>query len=279
MCLQPITKKSTTASNETGAIFNKVPCGKCPKCLKNKLRDWMFRIEKELERSHTPLFVTLTYDENHVPWSIKYKNRTLEKKDLQDWFKRLRHHYKKAGIKYYAVGEYGKNGTERPHYHIILLNMDRPELIEETWGKGRIEVSAINNNRILYTLKYVSKPREKLKRTPEFSLVSKGIGKNYLTERIIEYHKADIEKHSFLTKKGGQTLPIPKYYKELIYNDEERRRLTVNQQNMNDLNREKQVKKFGKNRKREDGKVKDMLKYLELSELHNKFDTRKNEVL
>ena len=56
---------------------------------------------------------------------------TLQKSDLQKFFKRLRKKTHEK-ISYYAVGEYGDN-TQRPHYHIILFNAI-PRIVEAAWS-------------------------------------------------------------------------------------------------------------------------------------------------
>ena len=63
------------------------------------------------------IFLTLTYDDDHLP-----PNGSLVKSDLQKFFKRLR---KNSGKKmaYFACGEYGEQ-TARCHYHVILFGLD-----------------------------------------------------------------------------------------------------------------------------------------------------------
>ena len=93
-------------------------------------------------------------------------------------------------IKYYAVGEYGGK-TLRPHYHMVIFNAD-VNLFERSWALenktiGQIHVGTITEASIGYTLKYISKaskiPLHKNDdRQKEFSLMSKGLGSNYLTK-------------------------------------------------------------------------------------------------
>ena len=72
-----------------------VPCGKCPECVKAKYYSWLFRLDKELERSDNPLFVTLTMRDEHITWTNQ-GNQTLCKRDLQLFFKRLRKKHEKT---------------------------------------------------------------------------------------------------------------------------------------------------------------------------------------
>ena len=154
----------------TGAILHsrdeftyKVPCGKCPICVKAKVNSWLFRLDQELKRSVNPLFVTLTYNEETVPHGNDCL--TLCKKDLQNFFKRLRKSYEKTNpnapkIKYYACGEYGSK-TKRPHYHIILFNLQNSDLVHKAWGNGFTMSAPLRDGGTTYVLKYMHKVRQK----------------------------------------------------------------------------------------------------------------------
>lgn len=173
MCISTISIRSKHQRMDGTFVFN-VPCGVCPECVKAKLSAWLFRLGKELEISSNPLFITLTYDEDNVP--IKDGKKTLCKKDVQDFMKRLRKAYAKESskkIRYYFVGEYGtKSG--RPHYHAIMFNLDNPQLISQNWKKGFTYSPPLKNGGFKYVLKYISKPKTRKKddvRLKEFSLI------------------------------------------------------------------------------------------------------------
>lgn len=154
----------------------------------------------------------------------------LDKRDLQLFFKRLRKAHGKGNnngrtIKYYAVGEYGGR-TNRPHYHIILFNA-RVELIQQSWNLGEVHYGTVTGASVGYTLKYISKPKTVPKhanddRLPEFSIMSKRLGINYLTKAMVAYHKKDLQNRVCLTMEQGQKISMPRYYKDKIYNSEER---------------------------------------------------------
>lgn len=104
-------------------MFFAVPCGKCVLCREKKASEWSFRALCENQSSLTePLFVTLTYDNEHKP------RCGVRKEDIQNFMKRLRRNLDKLkiehDIRYFACGEYGKK-THRPHYHLILWNFPR----------------------------------------------------------------------------------------------------------------------------------------------------------
>jgi len=187
---------------------------------------------KEGERSNSALFVTLTYDTKYVPIT-ENGYMTLDKKDLQKFFKRLRK-LSDAKLKYYAVGEYGSS-RYRPHYHIILFNA-RVECIERAWALdnkkiGEIHVGEVSEASIGYTLKYVSKPKkiplhQRDDRQKEFSIMSKKMGDNYLNEKMIKWHKNDLEQRMYVPIKDGKKIAMPRYYKEKIYTTQEKTRIS-----------------------------------------------------
>lgn len=209
-----------------------VPCGKCPNCVARKTSGWSFRLLKQEEISYSALFVTLTYDTKHVPIS-KNGFMTLDKTDVQKFMKRLRK-LTNTQIKYYAAGEYGSK-TMRPHYHIILFNAKKSE-IEKAWTLenkplGSIYIGSVSGASVGYTLKYISKqgkiPMHKNDdRKKEFSLMSKGLGKNYLTENIINWHKDILTERMYVPLKDNKKIAMPRYYKDKIYTEAEKSRIS-----------------------------------------------------
>lgn len=201
-----------------------VPCGRCPPCRQRRINSWVFRMMEEDKVSSSSYFVTLTYDTNNVPMS-DHGYMTLCKKDFQDFMKRLRWNTCVRGIKYFACGEYGSTNY-RPHYHAILFNVPDPDAIVTAWGKGDVHVGLVSSDSIAYTLKYMDKPPAKGRifyrddRVREFPLMSKGLGKSYLTDAMVKYHRADFDR-LYCTKPGGFKIALPRYYKERIFSSDE----------------------------------------------------------
>jgi len=200
---------------------------------------------QEYLRSTNAYFVTFTYDDNSAPKTLK-NFMSLSKKDFQLYMRRLRHDAGK-GLKYYVCGEYGPL-TYRPHYHAIIFNCDLKYIIGETakqaelhpeyyldgrfqfnednWKNGHITVGLVTGASIGYTLKYISKPRRVPMwngddRVPEFSLMSKGLGSNYLTPSKIQYHKQDPNNRLYCQIDGGKKIAMPRYYKTKIFQPHE----------------------------------------------------------
>lgn len=115
--------------------YIEIPCGKCIGCRLEYSRQWANRMMLEAKYHSQSWFVTLTYDDLHVPRSYygdpnsgeALPSLTLCKRDIQLFFKRLR---KQTGqnFRYYACGEYGEN-THRPHYHFIIFGLDLNDLV------------------------------------------------------------------------------------------------------------------------------------------------------
>lgn len=152
--------------------------------------------------------------------------------------KRLRKLCPTARLKYYACGEYGTD-NRRPHYHAIIFNVHNAELYNEAWGKGIVHVGNVSGDSIAYTMKYIDKPpsesffvirgghkvylpKERDDREKEFSLMSKGMGANYLSPEIVNYHRADLTR-LYATKPGGHKIALPRYYRNKIYTEQEQK--------------------------------------------------------
>ena len=112
-----------------------LPCGKCPVCKMRRVNTWVFRMEEEMKVSSSAYFVTLTYDTVTVPITDR-GYMTLDKRDFQLFMKRLRK-LSANKLKYYAAGEYGEL-YQRPHYHLILFNLEDVNMIKETWNNGML---------------------------------------------------------------------------------------------------------------------------------------------
>lgn len=240
ICITPITvvrpyRKMDSKYGSENAVT--VPCGKCFICLVKRQKDWVFRMTKELNRSSSAAFITLTYEE---PPLSPNGLMTLRSQDFTKFIKRLRHETKEK-ITYYSIGEYGSK-YKRPHYHAIIFNLPHKlirnsALIESIWKAGEwegaipgiIQVDACTAGSIGYVAGYCQHgtwipdhcPNSGLvdDRKPHYSAMSKGIGSNYLTPAIKKYHKQNAI--GYLTGPGGYLQRIPRYYKEKLFTPDE----------------------------------------------------------
>lgn len=243
--------------SKSGRIANddvNVPCGKCPTCKMRRVSQWVFRLQKEDEVSSSSFFVTLTYNSEHVPISDNGL-LTLRKTDLQKFFKRLRKAQKKISndkIRYYACGEYGSE-CGRPHYHIILFNLCEEEILGKAWqldkkAIGTVSIGTVTNRSIAYTAGYINKIKRipiyaHDDRQPEFSVMSNGLGDSYLTDAIKKYHREDISR-MYITTNSGNKVAMPRYYKDKIFNENEKKKIAKYVRKVMDDNEKKEFEKF-----------------------------------
>lgn len=89
----------------------KIPCGQCRGCRLQNMREWADRMILELDHSKKAVFLTLTYNDHHLPRTTDRESGevvpTLSKRDLTNFLKRLRKQFKDRELRYYACGEYG----------------------------------------------------------------------------------------------------------------------------------------------------------------------------
>ena len=221
-------------ANKSLDEFVMVPCNRCIGCRLDYARQWANRMVLELLDNPDALFITLTYDEEHVPFSDK-GYRTVSVRDCQLFMKSLRKHFAGKKIRFFLASEYGPK-TKRPHYHGIFYglrmedfpdlqlykynNLHQPlyisELLSKTlWKRGFCTIGSVSRDTCAYTARYVLK---KLKGkdtsfytergiTPEFTLSSRrpGIGLGYF-----DNHKDYTDKISVFDGTETVSFPMPK---------------------------------------------------------------------
>lgn len=122
--------------------FIEIPCGQCVGCRLEYSRQWANRCMLELQYHDSSYFVTLTYDDAHVPKSYyadpetgeAFTSLTLVKRDFQLFMKRLRRSFPNDDIRFFMAGEYGGQ-TFRPHYHAIIFGLHLDDL--KPWRRSK----------------------------------------------------------------------------------------------------------------------------------------------
>lgn len=194
-----------------------VPCGKCIPCLMNKRSEWSFRLQQEHRVSSSAHFVTLTYDEKHMRTS-----RSLNKRDLQLYLKRLRKKDEQSRIRYYAVGEYGSK-FGRPHYHLLLFNSTE-ENIRGAWTDsnfkpiGLVHTGKVTEASIAYVTKYCIQKGEYPDGVEKpFATMSRryGIGGHYLSDEQVQWHRDDDKNYTLCP--GMVKGRLPRFYRDKIW--------------------------------------------------------------
>lgn len=221
---------------EEGEIL--VPCGQCIGCRLDRSRDWANRCMLELRDHKESVFVTLTYDNDHVPIVTSPSGNsvmTLDKRDFQLFIKRLRKSLGEQKIRYYACSEYGPQ-TYRPHYHAIIFGYCPVDLrpfskspqgyqyyvsdtLTNIWSKGHVLIGEVSWETCAYTARYIaSKYLGEMSSfyteqgiEPPMSFMSRrpGIGGN-LYARDPDFF--EVGSYYLSTDYGSKEIRIPKYF-------------------------------------------------------------------
>lgn len=181
-------------------------------------------------------FITLTYDDEHLPYDLSVNVR-----HFQLFMKRLRKKYGHQ-IRFFHCGEYGEN-FGRPHYHACIFNFDFEDRIlwttrenvhlytsaalQELWPFGFSTVGDVTFESAAYVARYVMKKLtgdkadaynwthpitgEVYTRAPEYVTMSRrpGIGKGWFDK-----FKSDVFPHDHVIVNGVPCKP-PRYYETL----------------------------------------------------------------
>lgn len=242
-CYHPITAWRARSLNKSGKralVFNKrdgfedmevqIPCGRCIGCKLEYSRQWAIRCVHESKMHKQNSFITLTYDEEHLP-----ANGSLNKKHIVRFFKDLR---KKVGFgkfRYYQAGEYGDTFA-RPHHHVCMFGFYpddavfvsrrrdysyyQSDLLDSVWKRGNVIVTDLTFETAAYTARYcIHKRSGPLKDmyydglTPEYCTMSRmpGIGKTFWDK-----FKNDIITQDQVVIRNNMIIRPAKYYDKLF---------------------------------------------------------------
>lgn len=194
-----------------------IPCGNCLACQNDKAEEWAYRVMSEYDG--TGMVLTLTYDDEHLP-----AGGCLCRKDTQDFLKRLRERIEPTKVRYFGCGEYGTNGTHRPHYHIVVLGYQYPDLeywkytkkgtqlyksrlSDTVWKNGITSVATVTRESVKYSCKYFQKLFPCPAEVAPFTFMSThpGFGAHEALEKV--------ENDSIYI--DGQRRKCPRYYLKL----------------------------------------------------------------
>lgn len=231
-CINPLDFKIKDSFNRYRMI--KVPCGHCLNCLIKKQTQIEFLAKKELLETYkngkSASFVTLTYDDNHLPLNEE-GFYTLKRKDVQDFLKRMRrnmeYHKRKVDFKILYCGEYGdgshsttKTGisTCRPHYHLVFIGLGPQEVkyyTRKLWRFGLCDIGPLGAGGIRYLCKYMTKAipdkdvkqlRDTAKVQNPFFYHSIGLAKTWIDKNLYK-----IVDDGFCFNMNGKITPFPKH--------------------------------------------------------------------
>lgn len=207
-----------------------LPCGQCIGCRLERSRQWAMRCLHEASFHDANCFITLTYDDAHLP-----VRPSLDYAEFQRFMRRLR---KEMAARFFMCGEYGDQ-TWRPHYHACLFGCDFEDKVLWTtrdsvklfssptltrlWPFGFSSIGEVNFESAAYVARYcVKKVTGDLAKvhyarsdeagsyslTPEFCHMSlkPGIGKGWF-----DRFRSDVFPHDYVVINGHKAKP-PRYY-------------------------------------------------------------------
>lgn len=206
----------------------KLPCGQCVGCRLERSRQWAVRCVHEASLYDKNCFLTLTYNQEHLP-----QDGSLHLDHFQLFMKRLRKKFG-SGIRFFHCGEYGEKFV-RPHYHALLFNHDfddkrffserngnkifTSDILSSLWTNGFSVIGDVTFDSAAYVARYVLKKVTGAaavdhygSRKPEYITMSRrpGIGKGWFDK-----FKSDVYPRDSVVVRGHVTRP-PRFYDNLF---------------------------------------------------------------
>lgn len=224
-----------------------LPCGQCVGCRLERSRQWAMRCMHESQMHVRNCFVTLTFDDEHLPAS-----RSLEYSYFQRFMRDLRRDFGCWDVtlaqyvpRFYMCGEYGER-TFRPHFHACLFGVDFPDrikfkdmssgfpiytskMLSSIWTDGFASVGDFSFETAAYVARYIVKKvtggmadshylktdletGEVYRLRPEFTQMSlkPGIGRFWYDR----YHR-QVYPRDYVIVRGRPVKP-PKYYDKIL---------------------------------------------------------------
>lgn len=246
VCFHPITgfrsRAGTLTHSRANAYIDRkmtVKCGQCIGCRLQHSHMWAIRCVHEASQHEGNHFITLTYDDDHLP-----RDGSLNHEHFQKFMKRLRKSLSGKRISYYMCGEYGEK-LERPHYHALIFGHRFRELtlggksgkgealfhsaeLEKLWPLGRSSAQDVNFKTASYCSRYVTKKitgkraEEHYLRTNPDTLETYQLAPEYARMSLkpaigatwAERYDKDNYPSDFVVIEGRKC-PIPSYYDRL----------------------------------------------------------------
>jgi len=209
-----------------------VPCGQCIGCRFDQARSWAIRCVHEAQFHKKNSFLTLTYDDEHLP-----EDGGLDVRHWKNFAKQVRN--KIGKFRYYHCGEYGGD-TMRAHYHACIFGLDFCEdreicemsdsgfpvytskSLSACWPHGYAWIGEFTFDTASYVARYCMK-----KLTGERAIEYGGIKPDYSTMSTrpgglgyLWYRKYGEQAHYMDSiNLNAAEMPMPRYYDRLLEKD------------------------------------------------------------
>lgn len=199
-------------------------------------RIWTHRIMLEASQYKDNCFVTLTYDDEHLP-----EDGSVNPEHMRFFLKLLRKKVHPLKIRYYGVGEYGDQ-TWRPHYHLVLFGFPTCQrgrtlqetnrvccptcsLVQRVWKRGHVLLDSVVPASAAYVCGYVAKKATRQysdnlgTRHPEFARMSLKPGIGYglmhdVASAIMEHGLEESEDVPIHLRHGSKLWPLGNYLRK-----------------------------------------------------------------
>lgn len=211
-------------------------CRQCLGCRIDRENEWSVRLmhEASMHEPHTNHFITLTYNDQNLPW-----DNSLDHSHFQKFIRSLR---KKTGAKlrFFVAGEYGEQES-RPHYHAVIFGLElkdlrqvgkrsyRSKFLEETWGKGIVDIGdKVTKAACRYIAGYMLKDStgqwkvdwqwpnritgEMMPRQKPYARMSTRPG---IAKQWFEKYKTDVFPNDYVVMEGKK-VATPAYYRRML---------------------------------------------------------------
>lgn len=222
-CAPRIVHVSRKVDGYTEHKTYEVPCGVCYYCRERSVKEWQLRLWLEMEVSRSCFFLTLTYDEEHVP-----SDGQLDVTHFQGFMKRMRrgieYHCKKSGVSWiplrvFYVGEYGETDG-RPHFHAVVFNIpannkfECEQLVASYWPFGFCGCEDTDKGLIKYAASYTNKLDPREHKVAPFRRMS---SRPALGMKYFELHPEYIERFKnqdfpSIRTRAGYKYQLPRYF-------------------------------------------------------------------
>lgn len=228
-----------------------LPCGTCLGCRTSHATAWARRAQHEASMWEHNAFLTLTYDDEHLP-----SDGGLRPDDLSSFIKRLRARHSRVhtppgkrirkkyrgmvrhllcdpvgGLRYLGSGEYGET-YGRPHYHLILFNcgfndltlvakdLYESALVKKLWTAGSHKIGTVTGASANYVAQYTLKNVGTIAVTPDGEILQNAFfrvsTRPAIGTKFISKYKNDLSQGYMVAE--GTKQPIPRAYMKILHN-------------------------------------------------------------
>jgi len=238
-------QRDGTVSQKQGpdAEAIRLPCGACIGCYMDRSHMWSLRCRHEASGWTHNAFLTLTYDDDHLPWHgsldrlkprrfIRYLRRAMSGVECAPGSE-------KRPIRYFGCGEYGSKRA-RAHYHILLFNVRftdtarygrdtyTSQLVSALWPYGSHLIGTVNAASASYVAGYATKKVSAWQRAAKYDVMDPSTGE--VVSRVPEFAMMSLkppigwywyDKYKSELRNGyivvdGQQVSIPRLYADKL---------------------------------------------------------------